>query len=199
MNNYEKIVRDNLDKLYQNIPKNLEKWLPAERSDQIFTFRAFGKNCRINPDGIFLDDEKQTGALAIIISLYVLNAAPDDCRVEPLKAFKEFPDSMPYVGAFTNYTENVLAPRVSEIKRDRQKIMESIDGRNSPPKLPGDFSFLVFPLPKIALCYIFHEADEDFPAGVTCLYANNASSFIPVDGLADVGEYTSKAIMNLLD
>jgi len=33
---------------------------------------------------------------------------------------------------------------------------------------------------------------------VTCLYSNNAIEFIPIDGLADVGEYTSKEIVGIL-
>jgi hypothetical protein len=56
---------------------------------------------------------------------------------------------------------------------------------------------VVRPLPKIFLCYIFYEADEEFPPSATCLYSNNANRFMPVDGLADVGEYTSKRILDL--
>ena len=55
-----------------------------------------------------------------------------------------------------------------------------------------------YPLPKIALCYIFYEADDDFPALVTCLFSNNVNQFLPVDGLADVGEYISRKILNLI-
>ena len=51
------------------------------------------------------------------------------------------------------------------------------------------------PLPKIALCYHFYLPDEDFPANVTCLYANNADRFLPTDALADVGEYMSRALI----
>jgi hypothetical protein len=47
--------------------------------------------------------------------------------------------------------------------------------------------------------FIFYEADDDFPASVTCLFSNNANQFLPVDGLADVGEYTSRNILNLID
>jgi hypothetical protein len=49
------------------------------------------------------------------------------------------------------------------------------------------------------LCYIFYRADEEFPASVTCLFSNNAPDFMPIDGLADVGEYTSKKILALID
>ena len=77
--------------------------------------------------------------------------------------------------------------------------MANLIGCNAPASVKGDFSFIVYPLPKIALCYIFYEADEDFSASVTCLYSNNALSFLPIDALADVGEYTSRKIIGLID
>ena len=67
------------------------------------------------------------------------------------------------------------------------------------PDLGGDFSFILYPLPKIALCFIFYLPDEEFPASVTCLFSANALSFIPLDGLADVAEYTSKGIIGLIN
>ena len=33
---------------------------------------------------------------------------------------------------------------------------------------------------------------------VTCLYSNNADAFMRVDGLADVGEYTSRRILQVI-
>jgi hypothetical protein len=57
---------------------------------------------------------------------------------------------------------------------------------------------MVRPFPKIKLYYIFYRADEDFSASATCLFSNNALSFLPVDALADTGEYTSKKIIELI-
>ena len=62
----------------------------------------------------------------------------------------------------------------------------------------GDFSFTLFPLPKVPLSYVFYLADEEFPASVVCLFAANAESFMPVDGLADVGEHTAERIIELI-
>jgi hypothetical protein len=56
----------------------------------------------------------------------------------------------------------------------------------------------VKPLPKIALCFIGYLADEEFPASATCLFSSNASDFMPMDGLADVGEYTARTICRLI-
>lgn len=196
--NYSKIVQDNLNQLYGNLPKDLSKNLPGQQEGERFVFDAFGGKCLIEPEGITLGDKTRSSVLGILISLYALNARSDICIPEPFKAFKAFPDSMPYVGAFTTHTEQLLVPHVAKIKASVQSITETLRGEATKEGTGGDFSFLVYPLPKIALCYIFYEADEDFPASVTCLYSNNARLFLPVDALADVGEYCSKTILKLV-
>jgi hypothetical protein len=197
-NNYAKIVQDNLNKLFENLPKDLARAFPAAQHGDAFLFEAFGDTCEIRSDGIFLSEVQQTGVVGILISLYALNAKPETCLVEPLKAFKDFPNSMPYAGAFVTHTQQILAPYVDNIERSSNRIIETLKGCNAPAGIGGDFSFMVYPLPKIALCYIFYEEDEDFPASVTCLYSNNAISFLPIDALADVGEYTSKKILDII-
>lgn len=197
-NNYAKIVQDNLEKLFENIPTDLADALPAQQNGDAFLFEAFGETCEIRSDGIFLGEVQQAGVIGILISLYALNAKPETCLIEPLKAFKDFPNSMPYAGAFVTHTQQILVPYVDNIESSSDRIIETLKGCKAPSNVGGDFSFMVYPLPKIALCYIVYEADEDFPASVTCLYSNNAHSFLPIDALADVGEYTSKKILDII-
>jgi hypothetical protein len=196
--NYAKIVQDNLKKLFENPPKDLARALPAQQNGDSFLFEAFGDTCEIRSDGIFLSEVQQTGVIGILISLYALNAKPETCLIEPLKAFKDLPNSMPYAGAFVTHTQQILVSHVDAIEESRNRIIETLKGCEAPAGIGGDFSFMVYPFPKIALCYIFYEADEDFPASVTCLYSNNAFSFLPIDALADVGEYTSKKILDFI-
>jgi hypothetical protein len=196
--NYAKIVQDNLDTLYRNLPQNLTKMLPAKQIHDHFHFEAFGAPCRIQPDGIFLAAEKQTGVLGILISLYALHSQMEPCILEPFKAFKDFPNSMPYVGAFATHTEQLLVPHVERLQPAQNTILGALQGRAASSRVGGDFAFVVYPLPKIALCYIFYRADEEFSASVTCLFSNNAGRFMPIDGLADVGEYTSQKIVTLM-
>jgi hypothetical protein len=198
VDNYARLAKENLQRLYENLPEGLENNLPAEKNGSVFTFAAFGRPCAIAPDGIFLDGTEPPGVIGILLSLYALHAVPDVPVIEPLRAFKEFPDSAPYVGAFASHTEQILVPAVERIRTRTDTIVEKLDGRPAPASVSGDFAFVVRPLPKIYLCYIFYEADEDFPPSVTCLYSANANRFMPMDGLADVGEYTSKTILDLV-
>jgi len=200
--NYAKIVEENLDRLYtdlsEDLAKDLAENLPGEMSGNRFTFEAFGDTCEIAPNGITLGGEPPLSVMRILISLYALYACPDSCSLRPFKAFKEFPDAAPYVGAFATHTEQLLVPRVDEIRSAIPVITEILRGEEEKSSDGGDFSFIVYPLPKIALRYIYYEADEDFPASVTCLFSHNANRFLPTDGLADVGEYTSRKILTLL-
>jgi hypothetical protein len=196
--NYTKIIEENLRLLYQTPLKQLPSTLPAERDGDCFVFEAFGDTCRIAPDGVFLYDRRETGVPGVLISLYARHARPTPQIVAPLKAFKELPNSMPYAGAFTTHTETPLTPQVDRIEAAQSLITHTLQGEPSSHLAGGDFSFLVRPLPKISLCYIFYRADEEFSASVTCLFSNNAPDFMPIDGLADVAEYTSKKILALL-
>ncbi len=196
--NYAKIVQQNLQKLYTELPPDFEINLPAHRDKQEFVFDAFGEECTITPRGITLGDRESSAIHGILISLYALNVTPEICLLYPFKSFRELPDSMPYVGAFTTHTEQLLVPHVSDIRDSAALITRYFNGKDVPVQAGGDFAFTLFPLPKIALCYIFYEADEDFPASVKCLFSNNANQFLPIDGLADVGEYTSKKIVDLI-
>ncbi len=196
--NYSKIINDNLNRLYSNIPETLEKDLPGIKTASGYEFQAFGHKCSIEPNRILLDGATQEGPLGIIISLYALYANGEPAILEPLQAFKAFPDSMPYSGAFVTHTQNILVHHVSKIKTHCQAIDRHLNGRKAPVAITGDFSLLLTPLPKISLCYIFYESDEDFPSSVTCLYSRNAISFLPIDALADVGEYTSREIIEII-
>ena len=95
-------------------------------------------------------------------------------------------------------TSKLLGPHVAEIKKEEQSIVKAFNGEMAPTGIGGDFSFVLYPLPKIALCYVFYEADDDFPASVRCLYSNNANQFMPLGGLGDVSEYTSIQILKLI-
>ena len=197
--NYEKIVRQNLSALFGNLPDDLEKRLPAVREDDSFLFRAFGEECRLAPAAITLSGKEDHGPRGLIVSLYGNHAKTDPLELLPFKSFKDFPGSAPYHGAFSVNSERVLVPHVSRIKEAMDTILEAFQGEPGREGLAGDLSFLLYPLPKIALGYIFYMADEDFPASVTCLFSANAQAFLPLDGLADVAEYTSKAIINLIE
>lgn len=196
--NYASIIRDNLQKVFALDLNERAAALPAEIHGDTLTFDAFGARCRLSAGALTLGDRMEEGPKGIITSLYALHAGSDAMVLEPLKSFKEMPNSAPYVGAFANRTEQALVPAVERLGNQRDAVYARLAGCDAPAAVSGDFAFIVRPLPKISLCYVCYRPDDDFPAGVTCLYSSNAHLFLPTDALADVGEYTSKTILEVV-
>ena len=196
--NYQKIIRENLTRTYENPSENLEKSLPAVKKEKLFYFKAFGEDCCLGPERVTLSEEPEEGPKGLLISLYANHSKLEPLQLVPFQSFKDLPGSMPYHGAFVSNSERILVPFVLSIKENQQIILDAFHGEKAPEGIAGDFSFVLYPLPKIAICYIFYLPDEEFSASATCLLSANASSFMPLDGLADVAEYTSRTILTIL-
>ncbi len=193
--NYEKLIAQNISRLFSQPPSDLSVRLGAEKGGDVYRFQAFGETCTLGASGITLSGIPVGDPRGLIVSLYALHVVPDPKIMEPFKSFKDLPNSMPYQGAFSSNSERILIPHVRKIKDKKEEIKKAFHGTDW---AGGDFSFLLYPLPKIALCYIFYLDDEDFPASATCLFSSNALSYLPLDGLADLGEYTSKELIDII-
>lgn len=194
--NYANFIGKNLEQIYR-ASDDLDKRLPALKRGRQFQFMAFGEECCLGPEGVTFSENPDTGPMALLVTLYALHASRELLQLEPYKAYKDLPNTTPYHGAFAVNSERVLVPHVPAIEKRREHILRIFEGVKDPKGVPGDLSFLLYPLPKIGLLYIIYLADDEFPASVTCLFSANALSFMPPDGLADVAEYTAKGIIHL--
>ena len=87
---------------------------------------------------------------------------------------------------------------MSRIHLQQERVASRLSGRINVAPPSGDFSFTLYPLPRLPLYYIFHLPDDEFPPAVTCLFAANALDFMPLDGLVDVAEYTARKMILVL-
>lgn len=195
---YLRIQKEYLRKAWARPVEELQGCLQAEYRNDCFHFHAFSKPCTLCREEIIVDGETATGPEGILIAMYAAQAVNAPVKLQPVTAFKELPDSTPYHGAFTANAEQPLVPHVEAVQRERERIVAAFSGQMNPDAPSGDFSFTLYPLPLIPLYYIFYLPDEEFPASVTCLFASNAADFMPVAGLADVAEYTGKAMLSLI-
>ncbi len=195
--NYERLILVNLSGAYTGSTADLHDRIPARKEGATYHFRAFGEDCRVTQESVIFSGRPDMGPRGLLVSLYARHVGSAPIQMEPFKAFRDLPNSMPYQGAFSANSERHLVPHVSRIRVRSEQIKATFGGADGSPSLGGDFSLLLFPLPKIALTYVFYLPDEEFPASVTCLFSANALSFMPLDGLADVGEYTSRRLAEM--
>ncbi len=197
--NYLAIIESNLQAAFQPGTNELAARLKAESDAGVLILRAFGYDCRLEDTGVRLMGEVDQGPRGVIISLLARHARREACIEEPWRAFRELPDSMPYVGAFRAHTELPLRPHVEALIAAGPTIAARLGGVVSAQPVSGDSALVIEPLPKIRLCYRLYRPDEDFPANATCLFSANADRFLPTDALADVGEYATRAIIAALE
>ncbi len=190
--------RSNLTTLYNNLPPELERLLPGQRDDRVYRLKAFGGFCYIGPEGVDVDHGPDTNTIKRLIMSYALHASEEPCHPTPFKAFRELPNSTPYVDQFTANAEQILNDHIFGIERHLELVLNTFNGELCPDIDGEDLSIIVRPLPKIKLCYNFYLADNELPASVTCLFSNNALSFLPIDALAELGECSSKKIIELI-
>jgi hypothetical protein len=195
---YLKIRNEYLAKAWARSPEVLAACLPAVLEGESLSFRAFGEDCVLTREDITLASSPAEDPEGLLIALYASAALDLEVKLHPLKSFKELPGSMPYQAAFAANAERTLVPHVSRIFQHRDKLLARFSGHLNEDAASGDFSFTLLPLPRVPLYYVFHFPDEEFPAAVTCLFASNTKDFMPLDGLADVAEYTAKRIMALV-
>lgn len=196
--NFLEIQEEYLRKVWLRLPEELEKVLPAQRLGNCFRFRAFGDPCELYPHEIILGGQQLLGPEGILIAMYANQVINEPLQLHPLKSFKEFAQSMPYHGAFTINSEKILQPYVSAIQKHQLDLTALFSGTLNTDPPSGDFSFTLYPLPRIALYYMFYLPDEEFPSSVACLFGANATHFMPVAGLADTAEYTARKIIELI-
>lgn len=192
---YRKIRDEYLRKAWTRKPEVLSVCLPAEIKGDGLIFRAFGEECILTKEEIMFAGKPVDGPVGLLVALYASHVPNLALQFHPLKSFKELPNSMPYHSAFAANAERILEPYVTKMNLCKEKIISQFSGYVNEDAMSGDFSFTLFPLPKVPLYYIFHLPDDEFSASVTCLFANNAGFFMPTDGLADIAEYTAKKII----
>ncbi len=192
------IQKEYLQKAWSRSIRELEEALPARYEDDAFHFHAFGELCEVRREGILLDGEPLRSAEGILIAIYASFAPNKPIQLQPLKAFRQFPGGMGYQAAFAMNAEKTLISHVESIQKRQEGLITRFSGNPNQDIKRYDFSFTLYPLPKVPLYYLFNLPDEEFPASVTCLFSSNADRFLPVEGLADTAEYTAKKIIQLV-
>lgn len=195
--NYLKIQQEYLQRAWTRPTEELACSLPAEYRAGCFHFQAFGCACQLCQTEILLNGQPATGPEGLLIAMYANFTVDRPVMLHPPKSFKELPGAMPYWAAFAANAERAVASHAPAIEKIKQQLAASFSGFINTDAVSGDFSFTLYPLPRIPLYYIFHLPDDEFPAAVTCLFAANAADYLPVDGLADVAEYTGKKLKSL--
>jgi hypothetical protein len=192
------IQKEYLQKAWARPIHELVVAIPARYEANALHFQAFGEPCEVHREEIILGGEPLRGAEGVLIAIYASFVTNEPVQLKPLKSFKQFRGGMGYQGPFAMNAEKSLHPHVEAMEKRKEEIARRFSGHLNEDVKRYDFSFTLYPLPKIPLYYLFNLSDEEFPASATCLFASNADRFLPIEALADTAEYTAKKIIQLV-
>jgi hypothetical protein len=134
-------------------------------------------------------NERYIQILAALIAHYSLaNPAPLSGK---LVQFKDIPGGCAYEGAFNQRAIQPIAEVFGERPMELPEAAKLLDGVRLNL---GEFSVEVTALKGIPLTYILWAAGE-FPASASILYDESASSYLPTEDLAVLGELTTSRLL----
>jgi hypothetical protein len=108
-----------------------------------------------------------------------------------LVKYKDLPGGHAYEGAFIHRAIEPIAKNFGDKPEQLLKAAELLGGK---PSSLGDASFVVEALKGIPLTFILWRAEE-FPAEASILYDESASSYLPTEDLAVLGELATVRLL----
>ena len=116
-------------------------------------------------------------------------------RAGKLVKFAGLPGGHAYERAFL---QRAVQPIADVFGDEPEKLVEAAERLNGRVLGYGDFSVEIPALPRIPLVIVLWRADE-FPASATILYDKSASSYLPTEDLAVLGELTTARLLQALN
>ncbi|MFC1814813.1 DUF3786 domain-containing protein [Thermodesulfobacteriota bacterium] len=126
-------------------------------------------------------------SIAVLLCKYLL-LCPD---VYPHEAewlsYKDFKDAAPFVGAFANNTEKVIAKNFSGRLGELYPACKTVGGRPADTDLSYDLKMRFDPLPRVPILLLFNDQDDEFPAQSSVLFERRAEKYLDMECLAIIG------------
>jgi hypothetical protein len=168
--NYERMIETNLSTLFEDLPADLEARLGASKSGNGFSLQAFGEDAWFDHQQVTFSGKKDVTPRGAS-GLPLCHARKlGEIQVEPFtRRSRIFREACPITGLLAANSERVLIPHVNKILDKKNGYHVGFSWRVAEES--GDFSMLLYPFPKIALCTIFYLADDEFPPSATCLFS----------------------------
>ena len=106
---------------------------------------------------------------------------------EALVTYKDFRDAAPYVIGFRNTAERPIARSFSGNASLLEERCRQLGGERFNTEVACDMAFQFYALPRVPLFLLFNDADEEFSAGCTLLFRQDAQDYLDMECIAMVG------------
>ena len=186
---FEKILKDYLAQVAKIEARNhLVAALGIGADDEAFEVPFFHRNYTITATSIMdRDGVAANHAVAVILCQYLLLCPQNPEHREALVTYKDFRDAAPYVIGFRNTAERPIAHSFSGNAALLEERCRRLGGERFNTEVACDMAFRFQALPRVPLFLLFNDADEEFSAGCTLLFQQDAQAYLDMECIAMVG------------
>ncbi len=193
--NYDAVLRD---LLVESITKNAAASAPAlggSFSDGSARVPLFGESCTINKDGVYRGDARLDTIGSILVLRYLLTAGDDQLR-NAWVPYRDFKDGAQFASYIKTNIEDRLAKAFGGNQQLLRERLEALGASLYRSESHPDIAAALHPFPKVPLLVIFWDKDEEFDASFQFLFDQSAASFLDMEALAVLLEYTCQRLRN---
>ncbi|HVN25170.1 MAG TPA: DUF3786 domain-containing protein [Syntrophorhabdales bacterium] len=154
----------------------------------------FGEACTVRDDGVYKGQSRLDTIGSILVLRYLLTAG-DDLLRNRWVAYRDFSDGAQFASYIKANIEDRLAKAFGGNQALLRERLGALGASLYRSEAKPDVAAALRPFPKVPLLVIFWDKDEEFEASFQFLFDESASSFLDMEALAVLLEYTCQKMV----
>jgi hypothetical protein len=154
----------------------------------------FAETCTVKADAVYRGDSTLDTIGSILVLRYLLTAGDDQLR-NAWVPYREFKDG----AQFASYIKANIEDRLAQVFGGKQTLLrerlQALGASMYRSEAKPDVAAALQPFPKVPLLVIFWDKDEEFDASFQFLFDESAASFLDMEALAVLLEYTCQKLV----
>jgi hypothetical protein len=192
--NYDAVLADLLKEAHQKNAAASAPALGGSLAEGRAEILLFGEPCTVKDDAVYTNAAALDTVGSILVIRYLLTAGDEPLR-NAWVPYREFKDGAQFATYIKTNIEDRLAAHFAGRKALLQERIQHIGGVMYRSESRPDVAAALYPFPKVPLLIIFWDKDEEFDASVQLLFDRSAASYLDMEALAVLLEYTCQKLI----
>jgi|MudIll2142460700_1097286.scaffolds.fasta_scaffold00785_8 hypothetical protein len=192
--NYDAVLTELLKEAHQKNANANAAALGGSLTEGLAAIPLFGEPCTIEEDVVRRAASRLDTTGSILVIRYLLTAGDEPLR-NAWVPYRDFRDGARFASYIKTNIEDRLAKFFSGKKEFLQERIQAIGGVMYRSESRPDVAAALYPFPKVPLLLIFWDKDDEFDASLQFLFDRSAESYLDLEALAVVLEYTCQKLI----
>ncbi len=196
---YEKTYQYYLEQLGKIAYESVAPILGVQSEGSSLKIPLFTNEYAVSVDGITdASGNKPSHDICVILSKYILLCPDAPTKGNDWVTFRNFKDAGPLIGYFSHAVEQAISAYFSGRLKDLQKASAGLRGYAPALDVTYDFIRQFDALPMIPIILLYNDADAEFGASSSILFASHTEKYLDAECIAMLGGQLFSHLKNAL-